>query len=550
MHILLYCDDPGLGGTFINAALLAEGLVRAGHIVSLACEVPAGACPPNVSCLPLGYDTVRNPAKAQYSRNEPEAILLARRPDMVFFCDGAPDSSLAAKTVCRTWGIPYLVMVNYVAPDVAATVAKAPCDLADLLQAALAVVAVSTDNLRLLRRHCGLSEGHSGVIYNGRPRAFFTPPPPGAPEARRRELGLGPEAVLCLTVARFEPRKGYAHLVQAVSRLAGQAAGERLYFVCMGHDIGEFGPALVREVARRGLSSRFFVLGQRDDVREWLAAADIFILPSESEGMPLCIIEAMGQGLPVVATAVSGVPEQLGDTGVLLPDPLRDADGMVAALVRAVSWLADEPDSRRRLGEAARNRALSFFTAEKMLADYAGLLASLAPAVAAARPRYPDPAQYRPPQVVPLGRDLPMGDDRQVSEFLKAGWSTGEGEGRWTDGPCARLVLLLPETWNGGLILDFEARPFLGKDDASLGLRVLCCGRELATYRLRDRERLTRFTLAYFPDGPLPDRIEIRFELDGVSSPLAQGLSDDARQLGLWLTRLRLDSLVGAPRTL
>jgi glycosyltransferase involved in cell wall biosynthesis len=548
MRIVLYCDDPGLGGTAVNAALLACSLSAAGFPTVLACGETAEAFSvPGVRCIPLGYDAERLRFKARFSRNEPERIFWAERPDLVFFCDGSPASSLAAKAVCRAWGIPYVVLVNYVAPTVASDIENDRDAVFAANAAALAVVAVSGENLGLLRAHCGVPAASSGVIYNGRPRAFFEPVPAARREAFRRALGLGPQALLCLTVARYEPRKGYRHLLEVAAALASHPAGAQLYYAWIGHDVAGGRENLEREVARQGLSSRILVAGQRDDVRDWLAAADLFVLPSESEGMPLCIIEAMGQGLPIVATAVSGVPEQLGDAGILLPDPTRSREAMLAALFDALARLVADPPLRRSLGNAGRERALSLFTAEAMLAGYIGLLESLRPAVAASRPRYPEPASFRFANHVPYGQDIRLGEDAVAAEYLKNGWSHAEGEGRWTDGERAEVVLSLPAGSREGYVLTIEAKPFLGRGQNRLEVVVSFCGRELGRLHWPPLcDSLDRYAWAYLPEGPLPARGELVFWVHGATSPASLGLSDDARLLGLWLTRMRLDRLCAA----
>lgn len=101
------------------------------------------------------------------------------------------------------------------------------------------------------------------------------------------------------------------------------------------------------------------LLGEREDVPRLLAEADVFVLSSASEGMPMSILEAMAAGLPVVASAVGGVPELLGDTGVLVPsnDP--------AALAAALRTVLADRDVRVRLGVAARRRVQLEFSLER-----------------------------------------------------------------------------------------------------------------------------------------------------------------------------------------
>ena len=100
---------------------------------------------------------------------------------------------------------------------------------------------------------------------------------------------------------------------------------------------------------------------------EWYDAADIFVLPSDLEGMPLAIMEAMAKGLPVVATAVSGIPEELGDTGQLLPSAATDRSALVNQLIRTLHLWTGNAALRRKLGEAGRTRAQTLFRESLMI---------------------------------------------------------------------------------------------------------------------------------------------------------------------------------------
>ena len=114
--------------------------------------------------------------------------------------------------------------------------------------------------------------------------------------------------------------------------------------------------------------------GQRWDVEQWLDAADVFVLTSESEGPPLAILEAMAKGLPVVATAVGGVPEALGTTGCLLPQPRHDAAATVRTLVEVLQRWESDTALRTREGAASRARACALFREARMLAQTDGVI--------------------------------------------------------------------------------------------------------------------------------------------------------------------------------
>jgi glycosyltransferase involved in cell wall biosynthesis len=121
---------------------------------------------------------------------------------------------------------------------------------------------------------------------------------------------------------------------------------------------GELRGELEAQARRLGLAPHVRFAGWRDNVAEVLALADVFVLPSESEGFGRVLVEAMAMGRPVVATNVGGIPDIVldGETGLLV----EPADP--AALASAVGALLDEPARAARLGAAGRARAESTFS--------------------------------------------------------------------------------------------------------------------------------------------------------------------------------------------
>jgi glycosyltransferase involved in cell wall biosynthesis len=153
--------------------------------------------------------------------------------------------------------------------------------------------------------------------------------------------------VTVLSVGRLRAPKDFTTLVRAVA--ACEPGSVRLQIAGDGPDRDR----VAGEIARLGLGAAVELLGARDDVQDLLAAADIFVLSSRSEGMPMTVLEAMAAGLPVVASAVGGVPEAVGDgeTGTLVPPGDPDALG------RALAVLVADAELRDRLGAAGRRRA-------------------------------------------------------------------------------------------------------------------------------------------------------------------------------------------------
>lgn len=153
------------------------------------------------------------------------------------------------------------------------------------------------------------------------------------PKARRHArglLGLGENDVVLGCVANFRPEKQHHALLTCFATLASRHPHIRLVLV----GGGPLGPELQARVEREGLQDRVLFTGTRSDVQTLLPGFDVFALSSTAEGLPIALLEAMASGLPVVATAVGGVPEVLVDgQGGLLVRP-NDSGGLLAALER------------------------------------------------------------------------------------------------------------------------------------------------------------------------------------------------------------------------
>jgi glycosyltransferase involved in cell wall biosynthesis/predicted N-acetyltransferase YhbS len=170
--------------------------------------------------------------------------------------------------------------------------------------------------------------------------------------AVRAELGLGDDEVVIGTVANFRPQKDYPNLLQAARLLVDRGVAARIVAVGQGPD-----EAAIRALrSDLGLDDTVILTGFRADAREVMAACDVFTLASQWEGLPVAIMEALALGLPVVATAVGGIAEELHDDVDAVLVPPRDAEALAAALERVVLDAA----LRDRLGRAARQRAQEF----------------------------------------------------------------------------------------------------------------------------------------------------------------------------------------------
>jgi len=159
--------------------------------------------------------------------------------------------------------------------------------------------------------------------------------------ARRRELLGDAPGPLVLSVGNVLPSKGHTHLVAAAGLLAPSLPGLRVAIVGR---LEEAAPAVRAAIAAHGLERYVALLGQRRDVAALLAAADLFVLPSLWEGLPLALLEAMAAGTPVVATAVGGTPRVVEDGVMGRLAPPGDAAGLASAIG---AMLADPKGARR-----------------------------------------------------------------------------------------------------------------------------------------------------------------------------------------------------------
>ena len=218
------------------------------------------------------------------------------------------------------------------------------------------LIAVSVAVRRTYER-IGAAPDRLTTVPNGvGPRSGFL----GRDRARAR-LGLDGDRPVVLTTGRLAPMKGQRYLLDAVPALAARFPD--LAVVVLGE--GALRGALTRQAVDLGVAHRVRLPGHRSDARLLLDAADVFVLPSLHEGMPLAVLEAMEAGLPVVATDVIGTAEVVAQEGTGLLVRPRDAP----ALADAIGGLLVDPGARRRLGEAGRCRYRAQFTRARMAAD-------------------------------------------------------------------------------------------------------------------------------------------------------------------------------------
>lgn len=223
-------------------------------------------------------------------------------------------------------------------------------------------IAVS-ESLGAELRRLGIPGDRIRVVPNGIP--LPVPATAATREALRAELGLPDGEPVIGMVANFRPRKGTEVLIEAVATLAREGRSPRLLLV--GEAFREPGRDYAAELAglarRLGVEERVTFTGFRADPERVIAGLDLFVLPSRfGEGLPMVLLEAMGAGVPVVATPVEGIVEVVDDGRNALLVPPDDGP----ALATAVGGLLDDPSRREALGAAARETVIARYTADRM----------------------------------------------------------------------------------------------------------------------------------------------------------------------------------------
>ncbi|MEQ1759698.1 MAG: glycosyltransferase family 4 protein [Vicinamibacterales bacterium] len=178
--------------------------------------------------------------------------------------------------------------------------------------------------------------------------------PEGECVSLRRRHSIPQADLVAVCVAHLNPVKRHDLLLEAVER--ARSAGTNVVLVCVGAEFPGFAEhaSRLRELtASRGLTNHVLWVGGRDEVREFLALADIAVLASDHEVSPTFLLEAAAAGLPLLGSDAPGVRELIhhGETGLLF------GAGDASACADAMIQLAQHPEQRLRLGQAAQTRA-------------------------------------------------------------------------------------------------------------------------------------------------------------------------------------------------
>lgn len=349
-HIVLLTDSPNPSGVGTHLLALAEGLSM--EQVTVAARAGTGLIERAVAA--------GHAVKAVGDHEGALAAWLAReRPDLLHVHAGIGWEGHAAVRAARAAGVPVVRTEHlpYLLTDEAERLEHfAHASEVDRLICVSDAVADS-------HRAAGIDPRLIATVHNGvNPRAPTRPR-----DALRAEWNVGDAPVL-LMVARFAEQKGHALLLDALPAVLARHPDA---VVLLAGD-GPLLTRIARDVARRGLAGTVRMLGPRSDVPDLMAVADLLVLPSAFEGLPLVALEAMAAGLPVVATDAPGNAEAVeeGVTGRLAaPDAQSFAD--------AISSLLGDRASRVAMGEAGCERQQMHFSADRMIAETRAVYAAV-----------------------------------------------------------------------------------------------------------------------------------------------------------------------------
>lgn len=358
ISVLHFSNTLVRGGAEEHILMLLRGLDRERFHLHFVCmpevaEQLRGDVPDDVKVLPLRLEKPSQVATAfQFAQ-----ILQQRRVDILhshLFCGSVVASPIA--WLCR---VPLVVETPHVREKWRRGWLKSHF-VVDRVAGHFVdyYIAVSEANARYLVEQKGLPAEKVRVIHNGCDLDRFSDAHPSA-AGMKQALGFGEDDPVVIVVARLEPQKGHHVLLKALPQVRREFP--RVRFVCAGD--GSLRPDLERETRDLGLQDTVRFVGYQSNVADWLSLADISVLPSFYEGLPLVAIESLAAGRPVVATAVDGTPEVVINEQTGLTIPPGDAGQLANAILR----LLREPALGRRLASAGRRWVLERFSREQQI---------------------------------------------------------------------------------------------------------------------------------------------------------------------------------------
>ncbi|HYI93658.1 MAG TPA: glycosyltransferase [Bryobacteraceae bacterium] len=226
-------------------------------------------------------------------------------------------------------------------------------------------ICVSEFIRQTLIEHCMYSSARTHTVRNGVSSWTFHPDAATRVDLRLR-LGISDGTVCLICVASLVQQKRVDVLLEAIAKVLDS----RRDFLCLIVGDGDLQIVLSRQAAALRITTHVSFEGFHADIRPYLQASDVFVLTSDTEGLPLSILEAMACGLPCIVTNVSGNSEAVmdGETGIVVPPQSPDA------VARAILFMLEHPSVRLRMADAARARVCQHFNIDNSMARLAAHL--------------------------------------------------------------------------------------------------------------------------------------------------------------------------------
>jgi glycosyltransferase involved in cell wall biosynthesis len=369
MRILLVTNVLGIAGAETQLEHLAFGLNEAGHQVTLAAIGGASADPEPLVAAGIDVVVIGAQGPRRKLRMLPRLRDLAAAADVVH-CTGW-DATLWGRLAARAAGTP--VVITEHTPGRGAQTSGEEGGRGGVRAIALhnrlldrftyATIAVGAWQRELLEAE-GVRPESIVHIPNGVPVADLRAQAAAGPD--RAAMGLSADALVVVQAARFAPQKGQARTLAAVAALRERVGDVRVLFVGGGE-----GEAEVRARAEEIGADWATFAGYRDDVPALLELADLAVLPSDGEGLPMTLLETVAVGTPIVATDVGDVGWFIVASGAGMVVPPGDQ----AAFEAACGELLGDPERRARIAAVEGERAMEF-DAARMVRRYEAVFAA------------------------------------------------------------------------------------------------------------------------------------------------------------------------------
>ena len=345
MRIMEIVSGRSINGAIVNCLEVSRALRDRGHEVTLVCRPGAWIAKQvdSQEILVVECDLKRRPDRLR------KMARVAQERNIDLIHTHMSSANFFGVLLRRLYGIPYCI----------ASAHNRYFQLHWMLNDR--VIAVSEATRKYHQRYNMVRPSRIKVVHNFIDDQKFHRVPSKVGLELRTELNIDSNSRVMGIIGDVIPRKGLIHLVRSLPRVVDAVPDCKL--VCVGYEQPKYAAEVKAEARRLGVADRILWLGVRNAVHRILSMLDLYVLPSIEESMPLAILEAMASRLPVVASAVGGIPECVvhGKTGMLVPP------AQAAPLADAVIQVLQDIDVAQSMGDAGRDRVRQEFSIESQI---------------------------------------------------------------------------------------------------------------------------------------------------------------------------------------